>query len=382
MLGAGVFVVFGPAYALAGNWILVAIGLAAAVSYLNAMSIAQLASVVTRSGGTYAYGRHYLGSAWGALAGLAFLVGKIGSAAAIALTFANYIWPSNATLVAIAAVVVMTGINLAGINRTALGSKVLATITILFLVVSVLLALGIENQAGTMDPAFDVLGIFTAASLFFFAFAGYARVATLGSEVENSSINVPAAIRISLIVVFAIYLLLGFLLPQKIGADLAFSVTPFADLYSRLGSWNGVWVFAAIAALGSLLALMAGMGRTAATMAEDRELPRVWNTKLSNGAPWIAELSIALVVAILVLSGDQLLTIGLSSFCVLLYYAIANWAAYRQPKSESGRPKLLNLLGLVLCLAIGLSVPVSGLILGFVVLTVLMLLRWGLAKLR
>lgn len=382
MLGAGVFVVFGPAYALAGNWIIFAIVLAAAVSYLNAMSISQLAAVVTRSGGTYAYGRHYLGKSWGALAGQAFLVGKIGSAAAIALTFANYVWPSNASAIAIAAVLVMTGINLAGVNRTAFGSKILASITIVFLIITCALALGIETQSPIETATIDPLGIFTAASLFFFAFAGYARVATLGAEVENSSRNVPVAIRISLLLVFAIYLLLGLLLPQKLGASLTLSVTPIADLYQKLGNWSGVWVFAAVAALGSLLALMAGMGRTAATMAEDSELPKIWTKKLGNGAPWAAELSIAIVVSVLVLSKDQLLTIGLSSFCILLYYAIANWAAYRQPKTETDRPKWLNLLGLVLCLAIGLSVPVSGLVLGTISLTVLMVLRWGLAKLR
>ena len=77
MLGAGVFVVFGPASELAGSLLFVSILMAAAVAYLNAASISQLAKVVTRSGGAYAYGRHYLNSAWGFLAGASFLVGKI-----------------------------------------------------------------------------------------------------------------------------------------------------------------------------------------------------------------------------------------------------------------------------------------------------------------
>ena len=135
MLGAGVFVVFGPASELAGSLLLVSILLAALVAYLNAASIAQLAAVVTRSGGAYAYGRHYLGNAWGFLAGMSFLVGKIGSAAAIALVFATYLTPGFEMLTAVLAVVVMAVINIAGINRTAFGSKVLATITLSFLTV-------------------------------------------------------------------------------------------------------------------------------------------------------------------------------------------------------------------------------------------------------
>lgn len=382
MLGAGVFVVFGPAFALSGNWIVLAISLAALVAYLNAMSIAQLASVVTRSGGTYAYGRHYLGKSWGALAGLAFLVGKIGSAAAIALTFANYIWPENAISIAIASVFVMTGINLAGVNRTALGSKILASITIGFLLATIIFSLTLPSEPNGGNFPVDPVGVFTAASLFFFAFAGYARVATLGSEVRDSSKNVPAAIRISLVIVFAIYLSIGILLPQKLSSSLAASVTPIADIYEKFGNFGGVWIFAAIATLGSLLALMAGMGRTAATMSEDGELPGAFNQRLKNGAPWAAELSIALVVVVLILSGDQLMSIGLSSFCILLYYAIANLAAFRQPKAQTSRPKWLNLAGMVLSLAVGLAVPVAGLVLGTVVLAALMILRWGLAKLR
>ena len=54
MLGAGVFIVFGPAAGLAGSWIQFAIVLAAIVAYLNAATIAQLAAVVSRPGGTYA----------------------------------------------------------------------------------------------------------------------------------------------------------------------------------------------------------------------------------------------------------------------------------------------------------------------------------------
>jgi len=382
MLGAGVFVVFGPAYALSGPWILLAILLAALVSYLNAMSISQLAAVVTRSGGTYAYGRHYLGESWGFLAGAAFLVGKVGSAAAIALTFANYVFPTNPVPVAIAALFVMTGINLAGVNRTALGSKVLATITLLFLLFTVAFAFFLPSAPVVNQGSFDALGVFTAASLFFFAFAGYARVATLGAEVKDSGNNVPAAIRISLGVVFAVYLLLGYLLPAKLGSQLALSLTPIADLYEAFGQWGGVWIFASVAALGSVLALMAGMGRTAATMAEDGELPKSWARKLGNGAPWVSELSIAVLVAILIVSGDQLTAIGLSSFAILLYYAVANFAAFKQPASETNRSKSMNILGLVLCLAIGLSVPVTGLALGVLVLTGVMLLRWGLAKLQ
>jgi APA family basic amino acid/polyamine antiporter len=141
MLGAGVFVVFGPATSYAGSLLPVAVLIAAAIAYLNAMSISQLARTVTRSGGAYAYARHFISNRVGFIAGAAFLVGKLGSTAAIALTFATFLTPGAELVTAIAALVAMTALNIFGITRTALGSKILAWITIGFLAVIVVAAI-------------------------------------------------------------------------------------------------------------------------------------------------------------------------------------------------------------------------------------------------
>ena len=382
MLGAGVFVIFGPAAFFAGSALPLAILLAALVAYLNAGSVAQLATVVNRSGGGYAYARVYISKNFSFLAGSSFLVGKIGSSAAIALTVASYLTPDNLLATAIGSVVVMTAINLAGINRTAFGSKVLATITVLFLVTLVLAAISLPATASELSSGTPI-GVLSAAALFFFAFAGYARVATLGGEVSQSEHNVPRAIWISLAAVLAIYLTLSVLLSDKLGADLTGTVTPLADLAAK--TWLGgeyIWIFASLAGLGSLLALLAGMSRTAAEMAHDRELPPVFAKKLPNGAPVLAELVIAGFSIALVTFGGVLLSLGISSFAVLLYYAITNFAAFRQPTAETKRPKILNLLGLALCLLLALSVPIDGLVVGASILTLLMLIRWGLRALR
>jgi APA family basic amino acid/polyamine antiporter len=384
MLGAGVFVVFGPVADLTGSLMPLAIVLAGLVAYLNAGSISQLAAKVPKSGGAYSYARHYLNPTWGFLAGASFLVGKIASSAAIALVVAEYVSAENLIPFALAAVLVMTLINIAGINRTAVGSKVLAGITLLFFAVLITAASFAPAASPALEPG-SILNIPSAAAIVFFAFAGYARIATMASEVDNSAKSVPKAIAWSLAIVVSVYLAIGILLPQKLGKNLGGSLTPIADLaavgFPNLNS-GVVAIFAALAGLGSLLALLAGMTRTAAAMADDGELTRVFRIRIKNGVPIVAEVVIALFVGILVLSGSVVLTIGLSSFAVLSYYAIANLAAFRQPKAESGRPKWLNLIGLASCLLLALSVPVQGLIVGIAVLALLLFLRWGLVKLR
>lgn len=395
ILGAGLFVVFAPASELAGSWLWLAILLAAAVAYLNAASIAQLARVVTRSGGAYSYGRHYLGKTWGFTAGAAFLIGKVGSAAAIALAVGNYLWPEAALPLALGAIAAMATINILGVNRTALGSKILASLTLAFLAALIVLAWGqpAATQSGGGQAATDtaswqpalieLLSVPAAAALVFFAFAGYARVATLGGEVKDSKTAVPRAIAISLAIVLAVYLLLAITLQRGLGGALPASVRPLADLAERAGFATGVVVaVAAAAGLGSLLALLAGMSRTAATMAEDGELPRMFAKTARSGAPWLAEVSVALAAAILTLWQDLVWVIGLSSFAVLTYYAVANFAALRQPKSETSRPKLLNWLGLAVCLLLAASVPLDSFGLGLGLLAVALVARSVLARFR
>lgn len=383
MLGAGVFVVFGPVAAITGSYLPIAILLAGFVAFLNAGSISQLAAKIPRSGGAYSYARHYLSPGWGFLAGISFLLGKIGSAAAIALVFASYLAPDNQVLVAVLAVISMTLINIAGINRTALGSKILGGITLFFLTVVILASLFAPNTEAVIEPG-NLLNVPAGAAVIFFAFAGYARIATIGGELENPRTQVPRAIAISFVIVGATYLALGLILPAKLGAGLGGSMVPVADLVSVALPGVGpqsLAIFVSIAALGSLLALLPGMSRTAAVMAEDGEIPRLFRLQLKNNVPIFAEVSVAVLALALILSESVIFAISISSFAVLTYYAIANLAAFRQPKEQTRRPKWLNLLGAAACLLLCLSVPWQGLLLGVAVLTVAMFLRWGLASL-
>ena len=133
MIGAGVFSAFGPAARAAGSGLLIALALAAGVAYCNAVASAQLAAEYPTSGGTYVYGRERLGEWWGFLAGWGFVVGKTASCAAMALTFAAYAVPGSGwshRLVALAAVVVLTGANLRGITRTAALARVLVALSV------------------------------------------------------------------------------------------------------------------------------------------------------------------------------------------------------------------------------------------------------------
>jgi len=384
MLGAGVFVVFAPAAELAGSYLFLAIAIAGIIASLNARSMRQLSRVLPKAGGAYAFGREYLSRDWGFLAGIAFILGKVGSVAAIALAAASYIYPEAKLEVAFASLALMTGINLLGINRTATGAILLSipTVALLLLVgISGFQVVAVEAQGQS-----SIAGVLPAAALIFFAFAGYARVATLGPEVKNPSENIPKAITLSLVFVIAIYFLVANALQTQLGTALQFSIAPIQDFAGTVLPWlpsQVVVLVAATACLGSLLSLLAGISRTAEAMANDSELPRSIGLRSKRfDSPWVADLVILSIATTLLVSGDITWTIGISSFSVLGYYAIANLAAFRQLTSKQPVSRILALIGAALCLGVGFFVPLQSLLVTAAALIVAMGLRAGLIMRR
>ncbi len=376
MLGAGVFSAFAPAAGAAGSWLLVGLAVAALVAYCNATSSARLAAQYPESGGTYAYGRHRLGPLPGFLAGWSFTAGKLASCAAIALTFGAYVSPGAARLLGIAAVVVLTGVNLAGISKTAAVTRAIVALVLGALALFVAGALtGGTVDAARLDPpeGLSVMDVLQAGAFLFFAFAGYARIATLGEEVVDPSRTIPRAIPIALGIALTAYVGVGLAAvlaasPQLIAA----SPAPLEDVL-RAGDAAGLAPFvgagAAIASLGVLLSLLVGVSRTAFAMAANGDLPRrLADVHPTRRVPHVAELAAAAVVVALVAVADLRGAIGFSSFCVLLYYAITNASALTLRDSRGGTA--LAVAGLVGCVALAVAVPVRSLVGGAAVVAV------------
>ncbi|MFK4730836.1 APC family permease [Agromyces mediolanus] len=345
MIGAGVFAVWGPAARAGGDWLLLGLALAAFVAYANATSTGRLAARYPESGGAYRFGREELGAWPGFLAGWGFVVGKTASCAAMAMTAAAYLVPLDwQKPAAIGAVVVLSALNLLGITRTARAATVI--VAAVLLVLGVVVAAGLAGLvAGDAAPLAAApagpYGVLQSAGLLFFAFAGYARIATLGEEVRAPARTIPRAIAIALGLVVVLYALLALVLLQVLGAGglAAGDAAPLAALVVA-GGWEWaapvVGVGAGLAALGALLALIAGIGRTALAMARDGELPRrLAAVHPRTQVPYLAELVVAAAIVVVLLLADLREAIGFSSFGVLVYYLVANLAALRLDAAPS-----------------------------------------------
>jgi APA family basic amino acid/polyamine antiporter len=375
MVGAGVFVAFGPAAAAAGHLLWLGLLLALLVAYCNASSSARLAALYPESGGTYVYGRERLGRFWGFLAGWAFVAGKLASCAAMALTVGAYLWPDAMRPVAVGVVVAVTALNYVGVHKSALATRVIVSV-----VLAVLAAVVVTAWTAPADPcAFcdsgvpgsSAYGVLQAAGFLFFAFAGYARIATLGEEVRDPARTIPLAIPLALTITAVVYAAVGLATARALGVDgLADSSAPLADAVAAAGAdalLPVVRAGAVLAATGSLLGLVLGVSRTTFAMSRDGYLPRALDrVHPAYRVPHRAEVAVGAVVVVAVLAGDLRQAIGFSSVCVLAYYAIANASAWTLDPSV--RSRLVPALGLAGCVAVGLALPVASVLGGTAVL--------------
>ncbi|CAM5327624.1 APC family permease [Streptomyces narbonensis] len=368
MVGAGIFVALGPAAGAAGSGsgLLWALGIAALVAYANAMASARLAARYPASGGTYVYGRERLGSFWGYLAGWAFVAGKTASCAAMALTVGAYVWPAHAHAVAVAAVVALTALDYRGVQKSALLTRVVVAVVLAVLACVVVVSLGAgETARPTLGG--EVVGgsVLQAAGLLFFAFAGYARIATLGEEVRDPARTIPRAVPLALGIALAVYAAVTVSVLAVLGpAALAASPAPLADAARAA---DALWLVplvtagAAVAALGSLLSLILGVSRTTLAMARDGYLPgtlAVVHPRFQ--VPHRAELAVGAVVAVVAATADVRGAIGFSSFGVLVYYGIANASAW----TLGGWNRPLAALGIVGCAVLAFALPLGSVLAG------------------
>jgi APA family basic amino acid/polyamine antiporter len=366
MVGAGIFAALSPAARYAGSALLIGLVLAGAVAYCNATSSSRLAALYPESGGTYVYGRRRLGDLWGYLAGSAFIVGKLASCAAMALTFAHYAAPSAARPLAVGAVLALTAVNLAGIDKTAGLTRAIVALVLIALAVFVLVALagGTVDGSHLTDTHGGILGALRSGGILFFAFAGYARIATLGEEVADPARTIPRAIAVALGLTIAIYAVVAVAALLAASPSLLASTQAPLKAVVRSGSLDGfapvVQVGAAIASLGVLLSLLAGVSRTVFAMAANRHLPHALAAVHERRrVPHRAELLVGAIVAVVVALTDIRNAIGFSSFCVLFYYAVANASAL-----TLRRKLLVPAAGVVGCLVLAFTLPLTSVAVG------------------
>ena len=369
IIGAGIFVVTGVAAGVAGPAFVVGLAIAGLVAACNALSSAQLAAVYPQSGGTYEYGYQLLNPEVGFAAGFMFLVSKLSAAGVVALGFGSYLYQlmpvASPAWLAGAAVGVLTLANYLGIKKAGLLNLAIVSVTLLALLYLVIAGAPAVQPANFRPFApFGFMGIAEAAALLFFAFTGYARIATLAEEVKDPEKTIPRAVLITIATAIVLYAAVAVVAVGVLGAPaLAGSRSPLQQVAQALaapGISQVVTLGAATAMLGVLLSQVLGISRMLLAMGRRTDLPpMLQRVHAQNRVPHVGILVTGAVILLLVWLGNFEFIVRAATFTILLYYSITNVAALRQPASQQLFGKAVPVLGLLGCLAMAAALPLA-----------------------
>jgi APA family basic amino acid/polyamine antiporter len=378
IVGAGIFVVTGIAAGVAGPALLLALPLAGAAAAANALSSAELAAAYPQAGGTYEYGRRVLHPWAGFAAGWMFLASKTAAAGAVGIGIAAYLervapgLPGRA--VALAAIALFTAVNALGVRKSSAVNLVIVAISTATLV-AFAAAGALRFDAAHLRPFAPggTGGVLRAAALLFFAYTGYARIATLGEEVREPRRTIPRAILITVSSVSVLYLAVAIAAVGAAGtAAMARGDAPLAEVARVMempALERAVSAGAVCAMLGVLLSQLLGLSRMVFAMARGGDLPR-WLAAVDpgSGTPRRAVLLVGAGAAVAAAFGTLRAIAPAASFAILLYYAIANLAALRMPRDARLYPDAVPAAGLAACTVLAASLPGRTAVVGVAVL--------------
>ncbi|HEX6068782.1 MAG TPA: amino acid permease [Longimicrobiaceae bacterium] len=386
IVGAGIFVVTGVAAGIAGPAFLVGLFVAAVAATCNALSSAQLAARFPQAGGTYEYGYQVLTPAAGFAAGWMFLAGKIASAGTVALGLAGYLdtlVPGlQPRVVAVGAIVAFTFLNYFGVRRSSAANLAIVAVSLTSLLIFVVAGVG-AFRPEHLRP-FAPMGwrpAMEAAALLFFAYTGYARVATLAEEVREPRRTIPRAIMLTIGGAVVLYFAVAVVAVGAVGA--AAMAETAAPLRVAAGAFGLPWVATVVSAggvtamLGVILSQMLGLSRMGFAMARRGDLPR-WleHVHPRYGVPGRAVLLVGAVAAVIAATGTLRGVASAAAFTILVYYGIANLAALRMPREDRLYPDAVPVVGLASCALLALSLTPSIILTGVTLLAAGFALRW------
>lgn len=379
VIGAGIFVVSGVAAEIAGPAMLISLLVAGLAASLNGLSSAQLAAQFPKAGGTYEYGYELLHPLAGFSAGWMFLISKLAGGGVVALGFGSYLqlfFPGlDSRLSATIAVLIVLSANLSGIKKAGRLNRIIVTITVSALLYFVFAGFTVFDSSQFVNfMPHGVTSVVEASAVLFFAFTGYARIATLGEEVSDPQRTIPQAIIITLVSSIILYSLVSLVVLGAIGAEnMAIGGSPLF-FAAEVMTWPGIRTIISLAAiaamLGVLLSQVLGTSRMFFAMGRRHDIPKLFSrVSEKKKVPVYGILLSAFAVLLTVWLGELKFITQTASFTILVYYSIANLSATRLSLTERFLPAWIPWSGLILCLLMAFSLPLQSILFGLILLT-------------
>src|SRR5690349_14377048 len=300
IIGTGIFVILGEAIGDAGPAIILSFIAAGVTCAFSALSYAELASSIPVSGSAYTYGYATMGELLAWIIGWDLILEYGVSVAAVAVGWGQYFNElldtlfgvslpdaiasppgdgGTVNLPAVFIVLAITALLILGVRESARANAVMVVVKIAIVILFIILAFtgfSSDNLKPFNPEGFG--GVWTAASVIFFAYIGFDAISTSGEEVKRPSRDLPIAIITSLAVCTLLYILVS---TAAVGAipytKLDGQEAPLAHVLDTLGfSWGATVIsFGALIAITSVvLTILYGQTRIMFAMCRDGLLPR------------------------------------------------------------------------------------------------------------
>jgi APA family basic amino acid/polyamine antiporter len=307
-----------------------------------------------------------------------FLASKLAAAGVVAIGLGAYaamlIPEIHPRALAVTAVILFTTLNYFGAQRTSRVNLLIVSTSIVSLVLLVLAGTPSVNLEHFRPFAPGGLGgTLEAAAILFFAYTGYARIATLGEEVRDPRQAIPRAIIITIICSAVLYMAVAAVAIGVVGAErMAGHPAPLGVAASAAGGRplaTIIAVGAVTAMLGVILSQIMAMSRMVFAMSRRSDFPEVLSAVHPKyGVPHRAVLLVGLGAGVIAATGTLSTVAAGASFAILVYYFIANWAALRLPPADRLYPSAVPLLGLVACALLAISLTRGVIMVGLAIL--------------
>jgi APA family basic amino acid/polyamine antiporter len=378
MIGSGVFLLPASLAAYRGlslvGWVISAAG-----AVMLALVFARLAHQFPATGGPYAYTRHAFGDLAGFLVAWGYWLSIVATLAALAVAFVGYLdpfvpgvvrTPSAAAALAIIAVWLLIGVNVAGI---ALAGRVQIVTTALKLLPLAVVGVGglyfFDPSAFTLPVSGTPVGgqIVAAVTLTLWAFLGLECATIPAGSVRDPERTIPRATVVGTVLAAAIYIVSTIGVMSLVAPDvLASSTAPFADgARSLMGDTAAGFIAlgAAISCFGALNGWVLVAGQLPMAAAADDLFPRVFARLSPRGTPARGMVIAGVLSSALIAMNYSRGLVDLFTFIILLatlstlipyvFCALAVWLMPGQPRPAGGAALVSALAFVYAMFAIG-----------------------------
>ena len=326
-IGAGLFVLPSFAVAIMGPGIWLAFLIAGIVFLPGAISKSELSSAMPINGGAYVYVERSFGPLIGTISGLGLWASFLLKSAFALIGFSAYMYAvtnyldisTNTTLVIMAALFLITVLNIFGIKKVkAFQTPILALTTVLILIICIIQLFDANiDFSRPIDGAFDVsrndpVLVAESAALVFVAYAGIYKAGAIGGEVKEPEKNLPKGMLISLLLITLLYVVVTFIMMASVDVDTMLNSDgtaredPIFAFVDAVASTNIGLIMALLAVLtmvsGALSGLLAA-SRFLFGMAKDSLLPGTFGeTNKKFGTPHWAIIITGITMAICIIT--------------------------------------------------------------------------------